>query len=117
QLCEQACKAGVPTCVHRLGRITGSRRHPSINPQDILWRVARASVSVQAWPDLNFEETWTPVDEAAETLTTLILSELCWRASSDPQVFHLAQDEPVHLSRLRDTLLQLGYALPTVAVP
>src|SRR5690606_9229409 len=117
QLCARASQAGLTTTVHRLGRVTGSRSRPWVNPQDILWRVARASTNVQAWPELDFKETWSPVDEVADTMSALIVREQCKQRGTAPDVFHLAHHEPVHVWRLARALMRLGCFFPVDSVP
>jgi thioester reductase-like protein len=100
--------------VYRLGRVTAARNAPSVNASDLMWRVARAATSAQAWPHLPFAEPWTPVDDVARTFRALLTSG---SAQSPGRVYHLVQSGNVELARLRDALVQLGHSLPVLPLP
>ncbi|MFJ4578429.1 amino acid adenylation domain-containing protein [Streptomyces echinatus] len=110
RLLEQAAERGLPVTVHRLGRIVGPHGTGYVNERDFLWRVLRAGVPAGLVPDLFEEETWTPVDHAAEALVQLCLGQRPPAAT----VFNHAAGPPVRLSDLYDWLEEYGYPLRRV---
>jgi nonribosomal peptide synthetase MxcG len=108
-LCEEAARLGLRSAVYRLGRISGPRARPIVNPADLIWRIARASTRLGAWPRLDIAEPWMPADTTADILVRLALAG---SATSPAGVFHLGQTGSFHLDRVRDALELLGFAVP-----
>lgn len=117
QLCSLAARAGLDVQVVRLGRVVGSARRPTLNPNDLVWRIARASTRCGCWPELAFAEVWTPVDTVASILTQLALLPREATSRSRPAVFHVSHQGLVRLARLRDRLTAAGYILAECPLP
>lgn len=116
QLCAKAAHAGLDVQVVRLGRVVGATTHATVNPNDLVWRIARAATRCGHWPDLAFSEVWTAVDTIASILTDLVLSSRSVEPSARADVYHVAHQGTVHLDRLHDRLLSAGYALTRCAL-
>jgi nonribosomal peptide synthetase MxcG len=109
-LCEEAAARGLSVAVHRLGRVTGSRATPFVVTSDLVWRVARTAVRIDAWPDLAVDEPWIPADEAAAAMAALV-------ASAATGVFHLTHAGTVSLTRVGDALGAVGFRLERLPLP
>ncbi|MFF1744521.1 amino acid adenylation domain-containing protein [Streptomyces mirabilis] len=107
RLLEQAAERGLPVTVHRLGRIVGPYATGYVNERDFLWSVLRAGVPAGIVPDLFEEETWTPVDHAAQALVHVCLGQ----AAPGATVFNHAADGLVRLGDVYDWLEEYGYPL------
>ncbi|UJR78705.1 non-ribosomal peptide synthetase [Sandaracinus amylolyticus] len=112
-LCAEAGERGLRVAVHRLGRVSGARRRPTVNRGDLVWRIARAATRVGAWPDLPVEEPWIPADDAATAMVRLALTGA---ASTPAGAYHLVHTGTVALDRVREALTQLGHPLAPVSV-
>nr|ASV47084.1 non-ribosomal peptide synthetase [uncultured bacterium] len=104
RLVAQAGSRGLPVSVYRLGRVTGPAGTATVNPDDLVWRLLRASVSIGALPDLDVTEPWTPADEVARAVVRL--------SASAVGVVNLLPARPVRLSALFATLRARGFDLP-----
>lgn len=111
QLCEQAGRSGLDVRVVRLGRVVGSTEDPAVNPNDLVWRVARAATRCGSWPDLAFAEVWTTVDTSAQVLTRLALGKRAARSQPKGKVYHVAHQGTVQLDRVYQRLIARGFAL------
>ncbi|MFE2718075.1 amino acid adenylation domain-containing protein [Streptomyces mirabilis] len=107
RLLEQAAERGLPVTVHRLGRIVGPYATGYVNERDFLWSVLRAGVPAGIVPDLFEEETWTPVDHAAQALVHVCLGQ----AAPGATVFNHAAGGLVRLGDVYDWLEEYGYPL------
>ncbi|AKF08727.1 non-ribosomal peptide synthetase [Sandaracinus amylolyticus] len=112
-LCAEAGNRGLRVAVHRLGRVAGPRRRPSVNRGDLVWRIGRAATRVAAWPDLPVEEPWIPADDAASSMVRLALADA---ATTPASAYHLVHTGSVALDRVREALTCIGYPLARVSV-
>ncbi|MFI6479109.1 AMP-binding protein [Nonomuraea sp. NPDC050663] len=101
ELVRQALERGLPATVHRLGRVVGEP-----NPQDLFWRIMRASEQTGARPELEVAEPWTPVGYAAQAIVGLA-------ATGATGVFNLAPRPPVRLGEVLAELL----GVPEIPLP
>lgn len=110
RLSAEAQQLGIPVAVYRLGRIVGSRSKPSVNPSDIVWRIAASATRLEMFPRLQLREPWTPVDEVAARVVALVIAGSA-RAPRD--VYHLGSPL-MSVGRLGAALARSGYPLITV---
>ncbi|MBM7114615.1 myxochelin non-ribosomal peptide synthetase MxcG [Archangium primigenium] len=111
RLVEQAGERGLPVAVYRLGRVVGAIDTAIVNPQDLVWRILLAGISVGALPHMEVSESWTPVDYVARALVRLSLS-----ARSGP-VFNLAPTPEVRLPELFGWVRDYGYPVEHLPLP
>ncbi len=107
-LVRAAIARGVPAKVYRLGRVVGSAESTFVNPDDIVWRLLRASVRVGLAPAFELSEPWSPADSVARALLRIA------HASAPSGVYHVTSDHAVSLSGLFAALREFGYALAAV---
>ena len=110
-LVREAFERGLPGAVHRLPRVCAARRGGPLNRSDLVWKIAEAALRAHAWPELDFAEPWTPVDDAARALLAL---EDAQPASSG--IFHHTQCGSTSPTRVREGLVRWGAELPLVPV-
>ncbi|BCL75688.1 hypothetical protein JHS3_14240 [Jeongeupia sp. HS-3] len=104
---ENAQARGLPVAVYRLGRVVGPRGRPWVNPQDLVWRIVRASVRAGCAPDFDVDEVWTPVDVVADTVVRLATAG----STMGGGVYQLACNGMVSLADVFAALTVFGYAL------
>ncbi|MBM3114887.1 non-ribosomal peptide synthetase [Jeongeupia naejangsanensis] len=110
---ENAAARGLPVAVYRLGRVVGPRGRPWVNPQDLVWRIVRASVRAGCAPDFDVDEVWTPVDIVADTVVRLAARG----AAQQGGVYQLSCNGMVSLADVFAALTVFGYALERCSMP
>ncbi|AOX99752.1 non-ribosomal peptide synthetase [Jeongeupia sp. USM3] len=110
---ENAATHGLPVAVYRLGRVVGPRGRPWVNPQDLVWRIVRASVRAGCAPDFSVDEVWTPVDVVADTVVRLATNG----SARQGGVYQLACNGMVSLAEVFAALTVFGYALERCSMP
>lgn len=116
QLCQRAASLGLDVQVVRLGRVVGSTEQATVNPNDLVWRIARAATRCGYWPELPFAEVWTAVDTIAAIVSGLALAPRHAEPALMPSVYHVSHQGTVHLDRLHSRLIAAGYALSRCAL-
>lgn len=111
-LVQQAGERGLPITLYRLGRVTGSSDSGFVNEQDFFWRIVQASLPIKAFPNINIEEVWTPVDYVAEAISRISLTQ-----SLQPKVLNIAVEETVLLLNLFQWIREFGFAIEPMSLP
>ncbi|GHD57447.1 non-ribosomal peptide synthetase [Jeongeupia chitinilytica] len=114
---ENAQARGLPVAVYRLGRVVGPRSRPWVNPQDLVWRIVRASVRARCAPAFDVEEVWTPVDVVADTVVRLATAGSATSSTTAGGVYQLACNGRVGLADVFAALTVFGYALERCSMP
>jgi amino acid adenylation domain-containing protein/thioester reductase-like protein len=106
QLVSRAAEAGLPTCIYRLGMISGSQSNGICNTDDVLCRLLKTFIELKAAPDIDLKLDMTPVDYVSQAIVYLSR-----QTTSFSQSFHLLNPQPVSLSRILQQMNDLGYAV------
>ncbi len=112
ELVRQAAEAGLPAAVHRLGRVVGAAATGAVNPRDFLFGVLRASVPAGKLPRLFAHEVWTPADDVARAIASLLERD----APGGGAVYHHAPTRPLALADLAAWTTAYGHPLELVGI-
>lgn len=74
RIAQQVSDQGLRVGVHRVGRVVASGGTGEMNQSDIMWKMVKAGLAVGALPDLNYVESWLPVDLLADALVAIAYS-------------------------------------------
>ncbi|QRV95000.1 AMP binding enzyme [Ceratobasidium sp. AG-Ba] len=96
KMLESAQSSGLETCVVRLGQLTGDKISGSWSPTDWVPSLVASSLSIGYLPDALGSVSWTPLDDAANTVIDACLS----REALLSPVIHCAHPRPVPWSRM-----------------
>ncbi len=100
---------GLPVAIYRPGLITGDSRTGAWNTEDVLSKMMRSWVELGTVPETDAATDMTPVDYVARGIVYLSRRE-----ESIGKVFHLFNQDPVHLGELVDGIRSLGFRLRQV---
>ena len=131
-LMARARDRGIPTHIYRLGMTTGHRITGYTNPNDMVARLLRGVVQMQAAPGEDFPLSFTPVNQVAQALVALSKAALSKReqpSTSDhdpapdrsataigpPPTFHIVQTTSTSLQEMVYMLRQQGYDIAIVS--
>jgi thioester reductase-like protein len=87
---------GVPVAIYRLPRLAGDTRIGRGNERDVVGRLVRRFAELGVAPELELEEEWIPVDEAARVLVQTAT------ASPDGGLFTIMPPSRVRIRTLID---------------
>jgi thioester reductase-like protein len=93
---------GVPTAIYRLPRLAGDTRTGRGNDRDIVGQLIRRFAEMGVAPELQLEEEWVPVDEAARVLVRTATS------SPDGGLFTIMPPTRVRVRELIDLVSESG---------
>ncbi|PRP97400.1 Linear gramicidin synthase subunit D [Enhygromyxa salina] len=111
QLVAEARERGVPTCVYRLGTVSGDTQRGRANTRDFLSRMVVGSIELGLAPDIGWSQDMTPVDYVAAAIV-----ELGFGSAPSATTFHLVNHDRFHWPALLDELAGLGHPLPRVPI-
>jgi thioester reductase-like protein len=97
---------GLPVTIYRPGLITGDSRTGAWNADDVLSKMMRSWVEMGSVPEMDAATDMTPVDYVSRALVYLSR-----RAGVEGRVFHLVNQNPVHLGKLVAGIRSLGFEL------
>jgi thioester reductase-like protein len=103
QLVIAARAKGLPASVFRLPRLSGDSRTGLGNRRDAAAQFLEWVLALRAAPEVDVEETWVPVDEAARVLVDAA------REHRSGGLFRLTTEAPVRLRELVDVARKGGY--------
>ncbi len=99
----QAGERGLPVTIHRPSLITGNRASGVSNSDDLLSRMFKGMIQMEAAPDLDWSLDCCPVDYVADAIVHLTARQ------RDPSVFHLVNPAPRHWRELILWMNLFGY--------
>ncbi|MFC4335355.1 AMP-binding protein [Salininema proteolyticum] len=104
ELVRKAGERGLPTGVHRLGRVVAPDGTEFHNPGDLLTQVLTVGRAMAALPDLRIDEPWIAVDAAAEAISRAAVEGIAG-------VWNVVDDDRVDLSKfLREKSIEWDVA-------
>lgn len=109
QLVTAAQERGLPTCIYRLGRISGHSQTGVFNVNDFLYRLIIGCVQLGKIPDTEMMVDIIPVDYASQGIVHLSRQRNSWG-----KAFHFVHDRPVSSTLIFDQLRTLGYPIQRV---
>jgi thioester reductase-like protein len=109
QIIRSANTLGVPTSIHRPGRITGDSRTGVANLEDMLFLVLKGCIQIECYPDIVWNIDMAPVDWVSEVITTICSSSNS--ASYNGKAFHIMSKSFVPLAELFEWFVTRGFSL------
>lgn len=100
---------GLPVTVYRPGIISGHSESGSWNTDDFMSRLIKSWIELGSAPDLDGATDMTPVDYVSRAVVHLSLS-----ADAAGNVFHLINQQRVHLRELVAAIRSSGYPVEQV---
>jgi amino acid adenylation domain-containing protein/thioester reductase-like protein len=104
QLIIAARSRGIPTCIYRPGMLTGHSQTGASQTNDLMCRIIKGIIQLQAAPNLNQWVNLTPIDYASKAIVYLSRQQ-----KSLGQVFHLVNPKPLPWKKLIEEIRDLGY--------
>ncbi|MGD1807086.1 amino acid adenylation domain-containing protein [Dapis sp. BLCC M126] len=103
---------GIPTCIYRLGMITGDTNTGVSNINDRICRMIQGCIQLGMVPTLEDEKIgWVPVNEAIQAIVHLSQQE-----KSLGKAFHLTHPEPGSYNNLFDCICSLDSSVKKVSL-
>jgi thioester reductase-like protein len=106
RLVAGAQERGIPTTIYRPGFISGASESGHSNLADMVCRLLKACIELEAAPDVSMEIDWVPVDVVSRAIVAL-----SQRPEAAGRAYHLVHPEPVAWRDLVDGLRSRGYAI------
>ncbi|MEX2587835.1 MAG: thioester reductase domain-containing protein, partial [Actinomycetota bacterium] len=102
RMARSAAAQGVPVSVYRVPRLAGESRTGRYNEQDIVFKMLHWIIRLQSVPQIELDEVWIPVNEAARVLVST------GRRHPQGGRFLLTADRRVRLSDVMDAIEATG---------
>jgi thioester reductase-like protein len=93
---------GVPVAIYRLPRLAGDTRTGRGNDRDVVGQLVRRFAEMGVAPELELEEEWVPVDEAARVLVQTAAT------NPDGGLFNVMPPSRVRIRTLIDLVSESG---------
>lgn len=106
RLVEAARDRGIPTTIYRPGFISGASDTGHSNLADMVCRLLKACIELEAAPDVAMEIDWVPVDVVSGAIVALSL-----RPEAANRAYHLVHAEPVAWRDVVAGLQHRGYPI------
>ncbi|OWY66398.1 hypothetical protein B7486_37070 [cyanobacterium TDX16] len=100
---------GIPVCIYRPGMITGHSQTGVSQTNDLMCRLIKGMVQLNAAPLLERKINMTPVDYVSKAIV-----HLSKQPESIGKAFHLLNPHPLHLSQLVNVMHILGYPIQQI---
>jgi amino acid adenylation domain-containing protein/thioester reductase-like protein len=100
---------GIPVCVYRPGMITGHSQTGVSQTNDLMCRLIKGMIQLNAAPLLERKINMTPVDYVSKAIV-----HLSRQPESIGKTFHLLNPHPLHLSQLVSVMHILGYPIQQI---
>ncbi len=101
---------GIPVCIYRPGMITGHSQTGVTNTDDLMCRLLKGFIQMGSAPDLDLFMDMIPVDYVSRAIV-----HLSRQKESLGKVFHLVNQEPLHLSKIIQEINSLGYPVQQIS--
>lgn len=95
---------GIPTFIYRPGMLTGHSQTGVSHVNDLMCRIIKGVIQLQAAPDLNHWVNLIPIDYASKAIV-----HLSKQHKSLDQAFHIVNPEPLPWKKLIKQITDLGY--------
>ena len=110
QLIIAARSRGIPTTIYRPGMIGGHSQTGASQTNDLVCRIIKGIIQLQAAPDLNQWVNLVPVDYTSKAIVYLSRQQ-----TSLGQAFHLVNPEPLPWTKLIEEIRNLGYDIKLIS--
>ncbi|AFZ37662.1 amino acid adenylation domain protein [Stanieria cyanosphaera PCC 7437] len=104
QLIIAARSRGIPTCIYRPGMLTGHSQTGASHTNDLMCRIIKGIIQLEAAPNLNHWVNLIPIDYASKAIV-----HLSRQHKSLDQAFHIVNPEPLPWKKLIEQIRDLGY--------
>ncbi|MBD2605305.1 amino acid adenylation domain-containing protein [Scytonema hofmannii FACHB-248] len=101
---------GIPVCIYRPGMITGHSQTGVTNTDDLMCRLLKGFIQMGSAPDLDLFMDMIPVDYVSRAIV-----HLSRQKESVGKVFHLVNQQPLHLSKIIQEINSLGYPVQQIS--
>ncbi|MDF5732379.1 MAG: amino acid adenylation domain-containing protein, partial [Rhizonema sp. PD38] len=101
---------GIPVCIYRPGMITGHSQTGVTNTDDLMCRLLKGFIQLGSAPALDLFMDMTPVDYVSRAIV-----HLSRQKESLGKVFHLVNQQPLHLSKIIQEINFLGYPVQQIS--
>ncbi|GAA6619174.1 amino acid adenylation domain-containing protein [Scytonema sp. NUACC26] len=105
-----ARERGLPICIYRPGRISGSSKTGVCNTNDHTFRMIKGCIQLGTAPDRNMMVNISPVDYVSRAIV-----HLSWQKESLGKTFHLVNPHPVPWNQIVNYIRSFNY--PLVQIP
>ncbi|PSM49079.1 amino acid adenylation protein [Chroococcidiopsis sp. CCALA 051] len=109
KLVMAARERGIPVCIYRPGMITGHSQTGVSQTNDLMCRLIKGMIQLNAAPLLERKINMTPVDYVSKAIVYLSR-----QPESIGKSFHLLNPNPLHLSQLVSVMNILGYPIQQI---
>jgi amino acid adenylation domain-containing protein/thioester reductase-like protein len=106
QLIKAAHARGIPTCIYRLGMITGHSKTGASQANDLVCRLIKGLAQLGSAPNLDLKLSLTPVDYASKAIV-----HLSRQPASLGKAFHLVSPQAVPLRQIVEEIQAIGYSI------
>jgi amino acid adenylation domain-containing protein/thioester reductase-like protein len=110
QLVIAARSRGIPTSIYRLGMLTGHSQTGASQIDDLMCRIIKGMIQLEAAPDLELWMNLSPVDYASRSIIHLSKQTKCL-----DRAFHLINPQPLPWKKLIDEICNLGYQVKLIS--
>jgi amino acid adenylation domain-containing protein/thioester reductase-like protein len=101
---------GIPTCIYRVGMITGHSQTGVGKSDDLVARMIKGFIQMGSAPAIDLSLSFTPVDYVSQAIVQLSQQPTLWG-----QAFHLVTPHVLSLDRLVQVIKAVGYPLQSQA--
>ncbi len=106
KLVMAAHSRGIPTCIYRLGTITGHSQTGAFQTDDLIGRLIKGLTQLGSAPDLDLKMSLTPVDYISQAII-----HLSHQPASLGKAFHLVSPHVLPFHQLVKEIQALGYSI------
>lgn len=106
KLVMAARSRGIPTCIYRLGMISGHSHTGASQSNDLVCRLIKGLIELGSAPQLDLKLSLTPVDFVSQAIV-----HLSQQPESTGKAFHIVSPEAVPWSQLVQEIRAIGYNL------
>ncbi|TYJ52933.1 hypothetical protein B9479_006444 [Cryptococcus floricola] len=116
KIMERAGKETVARCgVLRIGQLAGDTENGVWNETEAWPLMFKSIDTIHALPMLEEQPSWLPVDQAASTITQIVLSSISTSTPSSAQVYHILNAHLASWSSILKGLASAGLQFKTVS--
>jgi amino acid adenylation domain-containing protein/thioester reductase-like protein len=100
---------GIPTCIYRVGMITGHSQTGVGKSDDLVARMIKGFIQMSSAPAIDLALSFTPVDYVSQSIVALSQQPALWG-----QAFHLVTPHILPLDRLVEVINAAGYPVQSL---
>jgi thioester reductase-like protein len=100
---------GIPTCIYRVGMITGHSQTGVGKSDDLVARMIKGFIQMGSAPAIDLALSFTPVDYVSQSIVALSQRSALWG-----QAFHLVTPHVLPLAQLLEVINAAGYSVQSL---